>query len=269
MAKHRASRKHPPKYRRPSASTPTSRVALVTGAALAMTVVGAAVTTQDNEVALQPVAEGVYPSLNLPVVTPLGVPIAKVTKEAPLTTRFEDRLRAAMNQGVADAELRVTSVDRTRSSSGGPRASSHTPRAEATTPRAVPPTRSGVAPGTREELGADDARRDAGVPAAEAGGGTVEGERKTPCPPTTTVPVQPPVTEKPEPTAEPTPTPVTEAKPDVTPEPEPEPEPEAPQPAPVIEENVPESPPAEDAGKIENVLTDSPLPEVDRAPLMS
>lgn len=261
MAKHRASRKHPPKYRRPSASTPASRVALVTGAALAMTVVGAAVTTQDNEVALQPVAEGVYPSTNLPVVTPLGVPIAKVTKEAPLTTRFEDRLRAAMNQGVADAELRVTRVDRTSSRSGGSDARPHTTRPEATTPRAVPTAGSGVTPEAREGLGAADARRSAGVPAAEGDGGRTE-EETTPCP--TPDPDSPPVTEKPEPTAEPTPTPVTEAEPD-----EPEPEPEAPQPAPVIEENVPELPPAEDAGKIEDVLTDSPLPEVDRAPLMS
>lgn len=253
MAKHRASRKHPPKYRRPSASAPASRVALVTGAALAMTVVGAAVTTQDNEVALQPVAEGVYPSQNLPVVTPLGVPIAKVTKEAPLTTRFEDRLRAAMNQGVDDAELHATSVDRTRSSSGGPRrgTTSALPRTEATPSRAVPPAGSGVAPGAGEGLGADDARRSAGVTPAKGGGAAVDGGRKTPCPPTTTVPVQPPVTEKPEPSAEPTPTPVTEAEPD-----EPELEPEAPQPAPVIEENVPELPPAEDAGNIENVLAD-------------
>jgi fused signal recognition particle receptor len=231
MAKHRASRKNPPQYR--SEPAYAKRAAAVTGAALAMTVVGTLAGTP-SEAPSQAAAEGIYPSLNLPTaqsVTPLGVPIVKkATKKAPLAPRFEDRLRAAMNQGVADAELRATSVDRTRSRSGGPRRSTtHAlPRSEATTPRAVPSAGSGVTPGAREELGAADARRSAGAGTAETGGAAAPRTRKTPCPPTTTVPVHPPVVEKPEPTAEPAPTPVTK--------PEPEPEREAPQPAPV---NVP------------------------------
>lgn len=227
MAKHRASRKNPPQYR--SEPAYAKRAAAVTGAALAMTVVGTLAGTP-SEAPSQAAAEGIYPHLNLPTaqsVTPLGVPIVKkATKEAPLTPRFEDRLRAAMNQGVADAELRVTRVDRASGSGGGPRVRSHTPpRSEVSSPSAVPTAGSGVAPGAREELGAADARRHAGVPAAEAGAGTARGTRKTPCPPTAPVPVRPPVTAKPEPTAEPTPTPVPEPEPIHTPEPEPTPEP--------------------------------------------